>query len=93
MRTTTSSLNLRSTGRRLVGALSAGAAVAVVGVTAVPVGTAMAAGIHRGPLHLAEVWARGPAALPDPGALLDPASTPGAGTVSYLHDGTGFVRV
>ena len=51
MTSATRSLTIRSTGRRIVGALSAGAAVAVVGVGALPAGTAMAAGIHRGPVH------------------------------------------
>ncbi len=86
------SVHLRTSGRRLVGALSAGAAVAVIGVTAVPVGAAVAAGIHRGPVHLAELSAQGPAALPDPAALLDPAATPTVGTVVLRHDGAGSPR-
>ena len=39
MTSTTRSLTIRSTGRRIVGALSAGAAVAVVGVGAPALGT------------------------------------------------------
>ena len=87
------SLHLRTSGRRLVGALSAGAAGAVIGVTAVPVGAAVAAGIHGGLVHLAELSALGPAALPDPSALLDPAATPTVGTVVLRHDGAGFASV
>jgi len=86
MTSTTRSLTLRSTGRRLVGAISAGAAVAVVGITAVPVGTAMAAGIHRGPHHLTDA-ARQATSLP---ASVLGATT--ASTVTYRHDGTRFVR-
>jgi hypothetical protein len=87
MTSTTRSLTLRSTGRRLVGALSAGAAVAVVGITAVPVGTAMAAGIHRGPHHLADTTHQ---ATMLPASDVLGAST--ASTVVYRHDGTRFVR-
>ena len=53
MASTTRSLTRRSTGGRLVGGVPGGA-VAVVGITAVPVGTAMAAGIDRGPQHPAD---------------------------------------
>ena len=81
----TRSLTVSSTGRRLVGALSTAAAVAVVGVTAVPAGTAMAAGIHRGPVHLADVPAVGPATVP--------VGAPALGAAVYRHDGTRFVRV
>ena len=85
MTSMTRSPTVRSTGRRLVGALPAAAAVAVVGVTAVPAGTAMAAGIHRGPVHLAEVSAVRPATLPVGAATF--------ATAVYRHDGTRFVRV
>ncbi len=87
------SVHLRTSGRRLVGALSAGAAVAVIGVTAVPVGAAVAAGIHRGPVHLAELSAPGPAARPDPSALLDPGQPRPSGPVVLRHDGAGFASV
>jgi hypothetical protein len=50
-------------------------------------------GIHRGPVHLAELPAQGAAALPDPAALLHPAATPTAGTVVLRHDGAGFAPV
>ena len=50
-----------------------------------PAGTATAAGIHRGPVHLAEVSAVHPATLPVGAATF--------ATAVYRHDGTRFVRV
>ena len=49
----------------------------------------MAAGIHRGPVHRAEVSAADPAAVP----IAVPVGAPALGTVVYRHDGTRFVRV
>ncbi len=76
MTTTARTRSLLSSGRRVVGALSAGAAVAVVGIGAVPAGTAAAAGLHRAHLHVAPAPAVDPAccdpcADADRGGLLD----------------------
>ena len=65
MTSTTRSRNLRSTGRRLVGAVSSAAAVAVIGVSALTPQTAAAAGIAAGHRHAARApSAAGPASLP-----------------------------
>jgi len=85
MTTTQRTRSLRSSGRRLVGALSAGAAVAVVGIGAVPVGTAAAAGLHRGHVHAA------PATAPDPADL--PGTPRRDAVVVYRFDGLTLVAV
>lgn len=90
MTSTTRSLTIRSTGRRIVGALSAGAAVAVVGIGALPAGTATTAGIHLGPVHRAEASAADPAGVPAAAVLV---GVQALGTVVHRHDGTRFVRV
>ncbi len=74
--------SLRSSGRRLVGALSAGAAVAVMGIGAVPAGTAAAAGLHRGHVHVAAAPSPDPADLPH-----EPAQ--GTLVAFRVDDGTG----
>jgi hypothetical protein len=85
MTTTARTRSLRSTGRRVVGAVSAGAAVAVVGIAAVPVGTAAAAGLHRAHLHVA------PATAPDPADL--PVAVPADRVVAYRYDGLALVAL
>jgi len=85
MTTTPGTRSLRSLGRRLVGAVSAGVAVAVVGIGAVPSGTAAAAGLHRGHSHVAAAEATDPADLPTP-------PSPGS-LVTYRFDGRTLVAV
>ena len=77
--------NLRASGRRLVGAVSSAAAVAVIGVTALTPQTAAAAGISTGYRH-----AVGRPRVPDPAAL--PHLTD-AVDVTYRWTGTRWLRV
>ena len=85
MTSTTRSRNLRSTGRRIIGAVSSAAAVAVIGVTALSPQTAAAAGVTAG--HRYAV--RAP-------STVDPAARPGptdAVTVTYRWTESGVRRV
>lgn len=84
MTTNQRSLSLRHPGR-LLGALSAGAAVAVVGIGAIPAGTAAAAGVSAGHVHLADAPPPGPARLPD--------VRPAAVAASYRSTADGWVRL
>ena len=82
MTTTTRSLIIRSHGRRLVGAVSSVAAVAVIGVSALTPQTAAAAGITAGHRYAVRQPAD-PAALPHRVDAVD---------VTYRWTGTGWVR-
>ena len=83
MTTTTRSLIIRSNGRRLVGAVSSVAAVAVIGVSALNPQTAAAAGITAGHRYAVRQPAD-PAALPHPLDAVD---------VFYRWTGTAWVRI
>ena len=83
MTTTTRSLIIRSNGRRLVGAVSSVAAVAVIGVSALNPQTAAAAGITAGHRYAVRQPAD-PAALPHPLDVVD---------VFYRWTGTAWVRI
>lgn len=80
--TRTRTPNPRPSGRRVLGALTSAAAVALVGTAALPPAAAAAAGVldpHPRVLR----------AAPDPAALPSEANTR---AVTYRWDGTRFVR-
>jgi len=85
MTSVTHSRTIRSTGRRIVGAVSSAAAVAVIGVTALNPQTAAAAGVTAG--HRYAV--RAPSTV-DPAALPRPTD---AVAVTYRWTESGVRRV
>lgn len=80
--TRTSTQHPRPSGRRVLGALTSAAAVALVGTAALPAATAVAAGV-------ADDHPRLLSATADPAALPTATSTR---SVTYRWDGTRFVR-
>jgi hypothetical protein len=81
MTRTSQSHPVRSTGLRVLGALTSAAAVALVGTVALPPATAAAAGVQ-------DPHPRVVRTAPDPAALPTAASTR---AVTYRWDGTRFV--
>ncbi|QKE83240.1 hypothetical protein [Arthrobacter sp. NEB 688] len=83
MTSSTRSAPSRSTGLRLVGALTSATAVALVGTAALPAAAARAAGVHDDrPVVLARAA--------DPAALPTGTSSPAA---TWRWDGTRWVRL
>jgi hypothetical protein len=85
MTTTTRTRTLRHSGRRLVGAVSSAAAVAVIGVTALTPQTAAAAGIAVGHRYaVREPSTADPSGLPHRADAVD---------VTYRWTDNGLVRM